>query len=225
MNSKLRILGLALVAALAFSAMAASATSAKTAIVVPSPVALHGEDNPEGKTELTGIAGVKCNVVTYEGNANESTITLEPTFEGCLTSTNAPVTVTVNGCAYKLTLGALTSMTAPAKEVQLECPEKKSIEVHLYGNQNHTIPACTINIGPQTPSSSITVEDRTDNTFRTVGSATSITSTLAGHCLTTPPFNLAHDGPIPSPLASTLHVDIGPGVGGGGGPLGLQTQK
>src|ERR1044072_7853430 len=149
----LKILGLALVASLALSAMAASAASANTAVVTPGHhiEGLFGEDNPLNHA-LTGVAGVECTTAHYEGTATTSTITLKPTFELCHTTSGAPATVTVNGCDYQLTLGGpLNGMVAPVKHVQLVCPGSAQIEVHVYGNVNQTIHACTINIPGQTP--------------------------------------------------------------------------
>jgi hypothetical protein len=218
----LKILGLALVASLALSAMAASAASANTAVVTPGHhiEGLFGEDNPLNHA-LTGVAGVECTTAHYEGTATTSTITLKPTFELCHTTSGAPATVTVNGCDYQLTLGGpLNGMVAPVKHVQLVCPGSAQIEVHVYGNVNHTIPACTINIPGQTPTpEDLTATDTTDGTIDIQGTVGGITSTLSGHCLTTPPFNLPHDGPIPSPVASVLHVNLLLGSG-----IGLGTQ-
>ena len=219
----LKILGLALVAALAFSAMAASAASATTAVVTPGHhiEGLFGEDGA-GDHALTGIAGIECTTVHYEGTATTSSITLEPTFEECHTTTGAPLTVTTNGCDYQLTLGGpLNGMVAPIKHVQVVCPRNAKIEVHVYGNAAHTIPACTINIPGQTPGAEdLTATDTTDGTIDIKGTVTGIASTLSGHCLTTPPFNLGHDGPIPTPVASILHVNILLGSG-----IGLATQS
>jgi hypothetical protein len=116
--------------------------------------------------------------------------------------------------------GPLNGMVAPVKHIELECPEGKQIETHVYGNFSHTIPACTINMGAQTPTpEDLTVTDTTDGTLDIQGTVTGITSTLAGHCVTTGPFILTHDGPVPSPVASSLHVNMLLG-----GEIGLATQ-
>jgi hypothetical protein len=223
MNSKFKTLGLALVAALALTAVMASTASATTAVVTPGHhiEGLFGENN-EGNNALTGTIAVECTNSEYHGTATTSTITLEPTLAGCHTSTGAPMTITTNGCAYKLTMGGpLSGMVAPVKHVEIECKTGKFIEVHIHGNAAHTIPACTINIPGQTPTvNDLTVIDTTNGTLDVEGTVQSITSTSSGHCVTTPPLSLTHDGPIPTPIPLNLHVDILLGSG-----IGLATQS
>jgi hypothetical protein len=203
----LKTFGPALIAAIALSAMAASAVSANTAVVNGGP-SVSGVNNLDGNTDFTGLAGLQCKTGEYAGAVENSTITLTPVFYECITATNAPVTVTVNGCAYQFTLGdQLESHKTPVKLAKFECPSGKKIEIHIYADAEHNVPICTTSIGAQQPTSGLQIEDETAGVLQVLGTVSGISSTIGGHCLTTPPFVLQHT-PIPSPVASTLHVDM-----------------
>src|ERR1044072_661832 len=171
----LKILGLALVAALAFSAMAASAASATTAVVTPGHhiEGLFGEDGVGGN-ELTGAVGFACPTAHYEGTTTTSTITLEPTFEEC-----------------ELSVGAADNHN---QRLCLQTDNGRTSQRDGRSRQTHRAR------GPRGPKDS-KVTDPTDGPLGNQGTLTSITSTLAGHYVTTGPFILPHDGPVPSPVA------------------------
>ena len=173
MRQTTKAAGLALIAVVALSAMAAPA-QANNVTASKYPVILTGiDDNTEhGKlVKLTignGARSIECTVDTLEATltAETTAITTTPTYDECFanTDTKIPATVTMNGCDY--TLEATSKTTG---QVTIKCPEGKQIEVHLYENATkhaENKPLCTYDIKPQGPLSSIGID--TNN----VGTAT-----------------------------------------------------
>jgi hypothetical protein len=134
--------GLALVAVLAMSAVAASGAQAGTFESAGYPTTISGAQVT--KHEITTNAGtLKCNVATFAGSATEasSELTLAPTYSGC-TIAGFGAAVNMNGCDYLLTaLGS--SGSGVAIEIHIVCPGGKKIEITVVGT------TCKISIDSQ----------------------------------------------------------------------------
>lgn len=164
MMRNLKVLGLALVAMLAMSAVASSMASADTFTGESSPVALTGSQ--EGNDVFTITAGnTTCKEVIYTGTSASgvTTVTAIPQYpektasgaQNC-TSLGLPALVHSNGCSYLFHIGAGTEGT-----LDIKCPEGK--EVTVTAGYNVTT-KCTIHVPAQTGLSKLT--------YSNVGTAT-----------------------------------------------------
>jgi hypothetical protein len=142
MNRKLKALGMAIAAVMAFAAFAGSASAAE----------FHSE------VEHTGISGSrigtdvftvnagtwKCTELTYSGTQStgvtSSEITVIPKWGGCTAFGFIGATIDVNGCDYRFTPNANPYL-------HIVCPTK-TIEV--------TTPNCIVTVGSQTVNSGVT---------------------------------------------------------------------
>jgi len=179
MTLNLKALGLALVAALALSAIVASAahavTNPKITAVDGSALTLDAETNESERFTAFG-ASVTCTNSKYTGkpiNENKA-VTIEPVYTGCHSQVlflKFPATVTMNGCAFILyhlsTDGSTVEHTASDithfynSTTEIECPKEKVIEVHIYKNHtDHTANkyTCTLTVGPQTVENGPTID-------------------------------------------------------------------
>lgn len=157
MTRNLKALGLALFAALALSAMAASAASAK-----------HHFGAPKAPTDVTGSQGtqhiftteageVKCNTATFsgtQGSASTSEVTITPHYTGCTAFGFASTHVKFNGCDYTFTTPTvdITPGEFTSEPPHVLCPGTSVVEI------TPTIPffgtsVCTVTVEPQTPTS------------------------------------------------------------------------
>jgi hypothetical protein len=109
MTNKLKGLGLALIAMLAFGALSASGAQANNNAALTlseSPATITGEDEEPGVLTRDGRS-VTCTHSTYHGDGvNKDThIVLTPSYTGCTTAVAGSVaTVTNTGCVYSFTL-------------------------------------------------------------------------------------------------------------------------
>ncbi len=168
MNHRLKALGLVLIAVLALSAFAAAAAQASTPIESELAVPATNVDTKDvtgtedGKlarfTIGTGALFIECtesNQLTVTPfTKSTTTATATPHFEKCFRNglTTVPVTVTHNGCTLTLT-ATPPSGGVTLGDVTIDCPEGKTIEVHVYESAAaHTANKsfCTYTIGPQT---------------------------------------------------------------------------
>ena len=186
MSRNLKALGLALVACLALSGIAAVAAHAETAIestlAAPNETTLDvtNDTNEHGKlARLTignGARFVECTSLKISGVKFIKTITTAtgtPEFAECFSNglTTAPATVTHNGCKFKVTV-----KTTNTGEVTGEgCT---NIEVHVFENvkaQEEKKSLCTYDIAePQT------VTGGAVKNAGGAGTAMDITAELAG---------------------------------------------
>ena len=169
MIRNIKMLGLLVVAALALSAVIASAAQAETgtytAGLTPSThttSTLTGEQ--EGTSEWNHFVAfgqqITCENqgVHYHGTISggvATQVTITPTYADC-TAEGLPETVTMNGCDYIFTRPVTDTGKMTAK-ADLTCPAGKSIdiEVFLFGTPtgSHTTKVCTIKVfatGPET---------------------------------------------------------------------------
>jgi hypothetical protein len=156
MTRNLKALGLALIAALALSAVAASGASAEykfTSGAGTTNTIVTGEQTTTHEF-VTGGQGFKCTVAKFEGTqatATTTTATITPTYENCTYGATRPIDITMNGCTY-----LFTGATNAEKHgiVHIKCPAGKVIEAHI------TEPAgtnkCTLTIAEQTATGGVT---------------------------------------------------------------------
>jgi hypothetical protein len=166
----LRAFGLALVTVLVMSGTVASAAWGTHPQFTAGeyPAILDGTQtkvlvfNREGRT-------VTCSTAEFDAELTkaDTALTVEPTYSGCHSNIPlvgvVPATVTMNGCDYVLHVVEGKEPGVPAATVDLECPEGKEIEVHVYTNHtNHTknTSLCTFKIPEQTGLSSVDLTNK-----------------------------------------------------------------
>jgi hypothetical protein len=166
MKRNLKALGLALVAALALSAVAASAAQAANhhVTVGTAPAIVTAKDTVNTKFEITGGEhNVTCNTTLYEGTLPLTTnteVTVTPTYSECkvdellTTWSGSPPSengkLDFNHCAYVLTGDTDVNGDAP---VHVECAKKEGTEEDTEITINYKIfgETCTVHVTPQTP--------------------------------------------------------------------------
>jgi hypothetical protein len=190
MIRNLKVLGLALVAVFAFSAMAASAASAQNGIVTSDgPFTLNGV-NRVGAAELENSLTafnqkVTCPNATYAGHEinttphvkipnNSSNSTITPTYGICKIGETIKATVDMNGCDYEFDLGATTGITDQYKVTStVICPTGKHIVITLFTNEKFHLTEkksfCHITITEKKSYDGLTLTDNTNNTFALKG--------------------------------------------------------
>ena len=158
MSLKLKALGLGLIAAMAFSAVAVMNASATVQGHFVSDVATTHVIGTESGTHrhdlsLHGFNGeTGCDVTTYTGTTHATTVTsltITPKYEKCYTTpgpwspeNNLPITL--NGCTYTFTVTGGNQATTE-QTMHIVCPAGQKIEIHH--------PNCTTTVLPQTISS------------------------------------------------------------------------
>ncbi len=173
MTRNLKTLGLALAAVLALSAVVASAASAAPKLTPEPeeyPVTVKGSQSTTNVFSLEGGRKVECTTATFEGTINskaeaeESKLTLTPTYSGCTATILGNVdltTITMNGCKFRFTFTEPTAGAIKAegweftgKELHLECPAGAVQQFHVFTSEANDLsntPLCTYHSGPQTP--------------------------------------------------------------------------
>jgi len=138
MTRKLKALGLAFVAVLAFGALSATAASAASFHSEVEHTIIDGAQPVAEDDVFTVNAGtVKCTSATYTGTqstATNETVTVTPSYSGCTAFgfVNAPIDV--NGCTY--------TFNAANDDLIITCPEGKTITVTAFN--------CHVDVGSQT---------------------------------------------------------------------------
>jgi hypothetical protein len=141
MIHKLKTIGVALAAVMAFAAISASAASAANEFhSAVAHTSLSGEQ--VGEDVFTTNAGtVRCKKATYTGTNSTATSkhqVVAPAYSECTAFGGfLNATIDTNGCTYTFTVSAF-----PAGSVAIVCPEGKSIEVTTF--------ACDVKVGSQT---------------------------------------------------------------------------
>jgi hypothetical protein len=161
MNRKSRVFGIALIAALALSAVVAQGALAKFSFTAPE----------RGVTDTTFLTGEKtsnhvftttegevtCTTISFSGSAvgkSTSEVSIAPSYSGCTAFGFATAHVKVNGCTYLFTTPTIANSPNPGdytgESPHVKCPAGKSIEITptFFGAS-----VCTSKIGEQTPTS------------------------------------------------------------------------
>jgi hypothetical protein len=191
MIRNLKVLGLALVAVFAMSALIASTASAIsqgkfTAKTYPAHIFASDTD------DVFTVLGQElvCSHQTFTGvlAAASTDLTVTPEYTGCENKTNKKTaTVTHNECVYTFTAGTVTSATDVHGTVDIVCPIGKEIEVHVYNNHAHTSLWCTLVIPTQaglkvTYTNEATGHVRIEGTEGAGNPIEGITGTAKGEC-------------------------------------------
>lgn len=190
MIRNLKVLGLALAAVFAFSAVAASGAMAQTQGHLTSSTGvdftLSGTEIAGGLNVFTGPLGinVKCPGSTYTGHkynvtphefiANgETTTTITPKYVNCVEGAS-PRTVNMNGCDYDIDDATTTGAVGGTYGVTVDitCPVGK--EIVISGG------ACSVNIKGQTDVTGFHITNEAGGHIRLHGSATVKASACGG---------------------------------------------
>jgi len=167
MKRNFKTLGLAFVAALAMSAVAAGSAQAEaqgffTADAYPA-VATGFETKETGADyfQVTGAAGPKthCDSVSYEATlgGQSTSLTVTPHYTNC-EATDTPIgdvaaSVDLNGCDYLFEAGTTTTNGITHGSVAIQCPMgQPGIQVTVGG-------VCEVNVPPQTINGGVTFEN------------------------------------------------------------------
>jgi hypothetical protein len=177
MVRNLKVLGAALVAVFALSAVMASAALAQNALLTSTgPVKLTGKQTgAKNENSLTALGGVvTCANATYTGNkiltqaqtaegktheplpSGSSSVTIVPNYGSCVTTKvgiEFPATIDMNGCDFEFDLGVTSAANKYKVKVTEECPVNNTIKVTDFANAaKHTAnePFCVIDITKET---------------------------------------------------------------------------
>jgi len=143
MNSVLKTLGLALIAALAIGALASSAQALEfTTESEEYPAELHGEGAAGNDVFETEGGPAEC-ASTYSGSLGEasSTVELHPDYSECQAFGFVSATVDTEGCNYLMHLQSEYEENAFETTADIVCGEGESIKI--------TAASCAIEYGPQ----------------------------------------------------------------------------
>jgi hypothetical protein len=141
MIRNLKALGLALVAVLAMSVMAASAAQGAAFKSEAGTTFLSGSQVTEN-VFTTAAGKVKCKKATFSGEVTGTSVTeltIIPLYEEC-TAFGQSAKVTMEGCDYDFDV-----TTATTGHVKITCPPEKHITVHVTSGN------CSLTIFGQTP--------------------------------------------------------------------------
>lgn len=146
MSRNLKVLGLALVAALALTALVGSTAQAnENGKFTAASYTSTGSGIDTGTHEFTAAGGsVKCSHATFSGtsSAASTTQTITPVYEECTAFGFVGATVTMNGCDYLFHLTGTGAGGSYNGNVDLVCPENKEVTIDAG--------PCTIHIPGQT---------------------------------------------------------------------------
>jgi hypothetical protein len=147
----LQVLGLALMAACALSAMVASAASADEFVVTRHPATLTGRHDPGTALDAfsTTAGEVKCEETSYHGtqlNEKATSVTVTAVYAGCTAFGGfAGATVHMNSCDYKFTLDPAPATTGTV-HIQCTTPgDSITVTATSFGTNK-----CTVHVPPQT---------------------------------------------------------------------------
>lgn len=147
MFRNMKVLGLAVVAVLAMSAVVAASASAAFNAENEGTTLLSGsQTNTHEFTVNTGT--VTCTTATFAGSQSgktSSTLSITPTYEGCTNSLLGSMSVNMNGCTYLFHTEATTGEPINGK-VDVVCSGTNEIEV----KRTSGVQVCTVKVPAQT---------------------------------------------------------------------------
>jgi hypothetical protein len=174
MTRKLKALGLAVSVVAALVAVMAPVAQAATGALTAAeyPAMLTAPKPGVGVTfDIGELKTVQCGPSKLDGTITEATdpVTFTPTYNNVCTAEpgEMPVTVTTNGCDYRIgftkpgTTGS--EPTTGTMEAWLTCPAEAEMEIHIYENAaQHTenVSLCTYDIAAQGPVAAGTYHNR-----------------------------------------------------------------
>ena len=178
---KLKALGLALVATLAISSVAASAASADDLTSETSPVTLTGRQTGGGDVLTMTAPTIKCKEVNYAAFSAvtpSTAVTVTPSYpektaggEQNCSGFGFPATVETRGCTYKYTLNAATT-----GGLDIICPAGQELTFTL---KSAGVTKCIVHVPAQSFPASITYSNTGAGTTREIDVTANIASTLA----------------------------------------------
>jgi hypothetical protein len=201
MIRNLKVLGLALVAVFAMSAVVASAASAANGLLTSDgPATLDATEIAGQLNVFTAFGGeVKCPGSTITGHevgsttkgvpSGSSNATLTPDYNqatcvAVISGTSHKATVTMNGCDYVLHLGETNGEIDTYKStVDVVCPAGASIIVDVYfATNNENLKVCEITVGPTNNAGRAggTIKDTTTGDLEVHGTYKAISASETG---------------------------------------------
>jgi hypothetical protein len=175
MTRNLKTLGLAIVAALALSAVLASAAAAEAGnfaanVAEEETAKIDGSQIGTNTFTINGLS-VTCATANLTGKAKSAgpqftEVSLEPVNEKCdvvVAGIKKTATFTTNGCTYVLnaTRQKTESGVDYPVDLAISCAEGKQIEVHIYNEKEaEATTLCTYDVKAQTLSTGITATNK-----------------------------------------------------------------
>jgi hypothetical protein len=187
MIRNLKVLGVALAAVFALSAVAASTASAQNGTFTSTgPVTLTATENAGQKNAFTlfgleiacpgsTITAHKLNETPHKFIPNDSsTATISPHYkEPCTGNPGAfPVTISMNGCDYAITLGTTVVANQYNTTFHIVCPGANQVTIVLFTNATRHAenrPFCKLHIGTQSNLAGATANDNLNGTIQLNG--------------------------------------------------------
>ena len=148
MIRNLKALGLGLIVAVAFSAVAASAASAVEYHSSTTPTTLFGVQSNTHEFGIAGIGGVTCKVAEFSGTqtgTTAKTVTITPTYKECTAFGDPTATVNMTGCDFLFNQPTGSAPTYTGT-VNVVCPTGKTIDITFKLGSDE----CTLTIPGQT---------------------------------------------------------------------------
>jgi hypothetical protein len=194
MIRNLKVLGLALAAVFAMSAVAATAASAQNGTITSTGnVTLTATENAGQLNAFTAFGlEVQCKGSTYTlHKLNEtphkfipndvSQATITPDYkQPCVTNPgNFPTTVDMNGCDYAITLGTTVVANKYNTTFHVVCPGTNQITVKAYTTATkhaENKPFCTLHIGTQANLAGATATDNLNGQIQLNGTVKGISA-------------------------------------------------
>lgn len=172
MIRNLKALGFSFAALVAVSLAGASAAHALTADVGAGGQTTTGGqinvgEHPRHSFSLSTGRSFVCNTVLFDGTISNGAeeIVVTPTYSDCSSNATQPVTVTHNGCNYRI-YGGEEAETNHFDNITIDlaCPEGREFEAHVYSSgANHAAGTvlCTYTVPPFTENHNLTLENTT----------------------------------------------------------------
>lgn len=176
MICRLKFLGLALVATLVMSSVAASVVSADVLTSEAASTTLTGAQ--EGVDVLKVDGGeLKCNTIKYAGTLSATTsssFTVAPTYSGC-TFAGLVATVNMNGCSFRFTINSGSGNTTGTLDI-VNCSGK---EMTITAPSAGT-PKCIVHIPEQPSLGPLSFANLGSTTTREITMSSAITNIIYG---------------------------------------------
>jgi hypothetical protein len=144
MIRSLKVMGLALIAVLALTAIEVAAASAAEFESEATETFIHGEQ--ETKNVLTvNSRTVECKVATFDGTQvgrTATTLEVHPVYEECM-AFGLPATVTTTGCDYRLNQPGISAEGPTSGTMNVVCTSGDAITINV--NEG----TCSVTVGSQ----------------------------------------------------------------------------